>query len=180
MDTNKIEEALRGSGKTYVNPKIAKLLDDLIAAELNASQLYKSMATWCEYTGYEGTAKLFDKHTNEERVHMNKLYEYALDRQLNPITPAVKTQPSKFKDLKDVLKAGLAHEELIEDTYKKAAKLCWNEQDFTSFGIMQWFLGEQIEEIKLFAGLLDRLEVIGYDKKGMFFLDQEIAESMEG
>ena len=39
----------------------------------------------------------------------------------------------------------------------------------------QYFV-EQIEEIKIFSGLLGRLDIIGIDKRGMFFLDQEISE----
>lgn len=175
MDNNVIEEALRAKKKKeYISSKISSLINDLIAAEFNASQLYKSMGTWCEYTGYEGSSKYFNKHVEEERKHMNKLYEYALDRQCNPLTPAVKNQPNNFKDLKDVLEKALDHEELIENTYKKAVKVAWDDNDITTFGLFQWFLNEQVEEIKVFAGLLDRLEVIGYDKKGMFFLDQEI------
>jgi ferritin len=175
MDVNVIEDALRAKKKKeYISPKISSLMNDLIAAEFNASQLYKSMATWCEYVGYEGSAKYFNKHTDEERKHMNKLYEYSLDRQCNPVTPAVKAQPISYKDLKDVLEQALSHEELIENTYKKAIKVAWDDNDTTTFTLFQWFLNEQVEEIKVFAGLLDRLEVIGYDKKGMFFLDKEI------
>lgn len=177
MDNNIIEEALRAKKKKeYISPKIISLINDLIAAELNASQLYKSMAVWCEYTGYEGSAKYYGSHVDEERKHMNKLYDYALDRQCNPTTPAVKAQPNTFKDLKDVLEKTLTHEELIEDLYKKAIKVAWDDNDLSTFTLFQWFLNEQVEEIKLFAGLLDRLEVIGYDKKGMFFLDKEIGE----
>lgn len=176
MDTNKIEDALRANKKKeYISSSMSLLLNSLIAAELNASQLYKSMAAWCEYTGYEGTAKFFNKHSVEERAHMDKLYEYSLDRQCSPTTPAVKQQPNKFKDLKDVLTAALAHEELIENTYKKAAKSAWADNDITTFTLFQWFLKEQVEEIKVFSGLLDRLEIIGSDKKGMYFLDTEIS-----
>ena len=107
---------------------------------------------------------------------MNKLYEYATDRQCNPITPAVKAPVHACTDLKDVLEKVLAHEELVENSYKVAIKSAMIDGDMSTFGVFQFFLKEQIEEIKLIAGLLDRLEIVGYDKKGMFFLDQEIGE----
>jgi ferritin len=66
--------------------------------------------------------------------------------------------------------------ELAMEAYKKAIKVAWEDNDVTTFTFLQWFLNEQVEEIKVFAGLLDRLEIIGYDKKGMFFLDKEIEE----
>ena len=171
-----ISKLLSKKKKCYLSDKTKALIDSLIAVELNASQLYKAGASWCEYVGYEGTAKFLDKHSNEERTHMNKLYEYSLDRQCCPITPSVKEQPHVFVDLKDVLEKSLQHEEFVETQYKNAIKAVMSEGDMQTFAVMQFFLNEQVEEIKLFAGLLDRLEIIGYDKKGMFFLDQEIAE----
>lgn len=177
---NSVVEAFeKGKKKSYLSEKMSKLINDLIAAELNASQLYRAMASWAEYTGYEGLAKMMGKHTEEERGHMRKLYTYALDRQCHPITPMVKEQPKGFTGFKDVLDKALAHEEMIEATYKKATKLAWDEQDITTFSFLQWFVTEQVEEIKLFSGLLDRLEVVGNDAKGAYFIDLEILEKFE-
>lgn len=164
--------------KAYLSDKMIQLINDLIAAEFNAQQLYKSMSTWCTYVGYTGMAKFMAKHVEDEHAHMNKLYDYMLERQVNPVTPAVKQQPSSYKDLKDILERGLAHEELIENTYKSAVKTALAEVDHTSYTFLQWFLSEQVEEIDLFSGWLDRLAIVGYDQKGMYFIDSEIGESL--
>jgi len=171
-----ISKAFNKTKKQYLSLKIKTLIDSLIAVEFNASQLYKAAATWAEYVGYEGSAKFLNKHVGEERNHMNKLYEYSLDRQCNPITPAVKEQPQTFADLKDLLEKILQHEEYVEAQHKNAVKIAMAEQDMTTFTFLQFYLNEQVEEIKLYSGLLDRLEIIGCDKKGMYFLDQEIGE----
>lgn len=171
-----IEKAFSKPKKTYLSDKIKSLIDDLISVELNASQLYKAASTWCEYVGYTGTASWLNKHVEEERGHMNKLYEYSLDRQCNPLTPAIKSQPCCFASLKDVLEQGLKHEEFVESKYKAAVKMALSESDITTFTLMQSYLNEQVEEIKLFAGFLDRLEIIGNDKRGQFILDQEISK----
>jgi ferritin len=136
------------------------------------------MSSWSTYTGYTGLAKLMSKHTKEEGSHMEKLYDYMLERQVNPVTPAVKQQPVSYRDLKDVLEKGLAHEELIENTYKAAVKVALSEGDHTSYTFLQWFLKEQVEEIDLFSGWLDRLNIVGCDQKGMYFIDSEIAKSL--
>lgn len=160
--------------KSYLSDKIHALINSLIAAELNASQLYKSMATWSEYEGYEGLAAVMGKHAEEERKHMDKLYQYMLDRQCIPTTPMCKEQPLHFKDLKDVLEKALAHEEMVEATYKKAVKIALDNQDHTTYTFLQWYLSEQVEEIKYFSGWLDRLDIVGYDLKGMCFIDNEM------
>lgn len=178
MEVERVSEvfANKAKKKAYLSDKMVTLINELIAAEFNAQQLYKSMATWAEFTGYDGLASFMNKHTSDENMHMNKLYQYMLDRQVNPITPMVKQQPIAYKDLKDVIERGLVHEELIEDNYKKAVKLALAEPDHSTYTLFQWFLNEQVEEIKLFSGILDRLHVVGCDQKGMYFIDQELKE----
>ena len=61
--------------KMYFSQKIKDLIDAQILIEFNASQLYKSGSSWCEYVGYFNTAKFLSKHVEEERNHMNKLYQ---------------------------------------------------------------------------------------------------------
>lgn len=179
VDGKVIKDAFsKGKKKSYFTEKISKLINDLIAAELNASQLYKAMGVWAEYAGYEGLAAAMNKHSGEERLHMDKLYTYALDRQCHPITPMVKEQPKMFKDLKDVLEKALAHEEFVEETYRKAVKVALGENDHTTYTFLQWYLNEQVEEIKYFSGWLDRLEIVGCDNKGMYSIDVEIGKSI--
>jgi len=162
--------------KMYISDEVLEILNNQIYVEFNASQLYKAAGSWCEYIGYVGAAKWLLKHVNEERAHMNKIYEYILDRQAVPCTPAVEEQPKEFKDLKDVLEQVLAHEEYVEETYRAVISAVFQEGDLTTFSFLQFFLNEQVEEIKVVAGLLDRLKIIGEDQKGMYFLDKEIGK----
>ena len=178
MDEKVISNAFANKKKAYLSDKMIQLINKQIQLEFNAGQLYKAMSTWCEYTGWEGLAKFMKTHVEDERMHMNKLYDYALDRQVNPITPAVVSQPTTFKDLKDILEKSLAHEELIENSYKDAIKIALSESDHTSYQFLLWYLNEQVEEINLMCKWLDRLNIVGYDQKGMFFIDQEILESL--
>ena len=104
MDEKVISSAFSaGKKKCYLSDKMVQLINKQIQLEFNAGQLYKAMSTWCEYTGWEGLAKFMKTHVEDERMHMEKLYTYALDRQVNPITPMVSVQPTSFKDLKDIL-----------------------------------------------------------------------------
>lgn len=174
-----ISGAFQNKKKAYLSQKMIDLINSLIAAELNAHQLYKSMITWANYTGYTGLEKFLEHHNPEEKMHMNKLITYMLDRQVNPITPAQKQQPTSYRDLKDVLEKSLAHEELIENKYKEAVRIALSENDHTSYNLFLWYLNEQVEEIALFSTWLDRLTVVGADTKGMFFIDAELGESVD-
>lgn len=48
------------------------------------------------------------------------------------------------------------------------------EQDFSTFQFLQWYVSEQHEEERLFKSILDKIDVIGLDGKGIYFLDKEI------
>jgi len=179
MDEKVISNAFANKKKAYLSDKMIQLINKQIQLEFNAGQLYKAMSTWAELNGWDGLAKFMKTHIKDEHAHMKKLYQYALDRQVNPITPAVVSQPVSFKDLKDILEKSLAHEELIENSYKEAVKIALLENDHTSYQFLLWYLNEQVEEIALMSKWLDRLNVVGCDQKGMFFVDQEILESLE-
>ena len=43
-----------------------------------------------------------------------------------------------------------------------------------TFQFLQWYVSEQHEEERLFKSILDKIDVIGLDGKGIYFLDKEI------
>jgi len=176
MDPAKLEAALSGKKKSRLSAKVEAMLNKQILVEFNASQLYQAMAVWCEYTGYTGAAAFLFKHVGEERVHMDKLYGYMLERNAQPKVPAIAAQPSVFSGLKSILEKGLEHEIYVTGTYIKAHKEACSEQDMLTEEFLRFYFKEQAEEEAIYLGLLVRLEVIGNDKKGLFFLDKEIGE----
>lgn len=48
-------------------------------------------------------------------------------------------------------------------------------KDFSTFNFLQWYASEQHEEEKLFKDILDKIEIIGIEGRGLFHLDREIA-----
>jgi bacterioferritin len=60
------------------DPKIIKLLNEVLKAELTAINQYFLHAEMCENWGYERLAKLIRKESIEEMVHAEKLIERIL------------------------------------------------------------------------------------------------------
>ena len=48
------------------------------------------------------------------------------------------------------------------------------EKDYASFNFLQWYVAEQHEEEALFKGVLDKMEIIGLQGRGLFMIDREI------
>ena len=59
-----------------ISTKMKKALDNQIVLEASASNSYLAMASWCEVTGYQGSANYFYVQSDEERTHMLKIIHY--------------------------------------------------------------------------------------------------------
>ena len=67
------------------------------------------------------------------------------------------------------------HECFITGKINDLADAAFQGKDYSTFNFLQWYVAEQHEEEALFKGILDKIEIIGTDGKGLFFIDQEIA-----
>ena len=66
------------------------------------------------------------------------------------------------------------HEVLITSKINALAKTAQDENDFSTFNFLQWYVAEQHEEEKLFKSILDKIEMIGLEGSGLFFIDKEV------
>lgn len=53
------------------------------------------------------------------------------------------------------------------------------ESDYPTQVMLQWFIGEQVEEEKSINDVLDQLKLISEDKSALFFFDRELGEHQE-
>jgi len=155
---------------------IIDLLNQQVNKEQFASTLYLQMAAWCDHKGYVGCAKFLKGHAKEELMHMNKLFEYLTETGNLPILAAVPAPANEWSDLKNVFVKILENEREISDSINKILAKTLAEQDFSTFNFLQWFLTEQHEEEHLFQSILDKMDVIGIDGKGIYFFDKEIGK----
>jgi ferritin len=78
-----------------LSPSVEKALNQQIAIEATASQLYLSWGSWAEREGFPGISSFFYAHSEEERQHMLKMIQYVNQRCGTAlIAGTVTTQPS--------------------------------------------------------------------------------------
>lgn len=156
-----------------ISPKLRKLLDNQIALEANASNYYLSMASWCEFTGYEGAAMYFFNQSDEERQHMLKIIHFINGRGgTTAEIPQVKKSPSAFKSLEGLIKTALKNEQAVTMAITKMVELASKEKDHATFTFLQWFVNEQMQEEEKFETLLQKFELIGRDKIAINEIDR--------
>lgn len=157
-----------------MNPIIEKALNEQIQKEEYSSRLYLAMAIWCEANGFPGASAFLYEHADEERMHMMKLVRFVNDRGGKTQLLEVKVPPQEYKSLLDIFKQIKEHEEYITASINKLYGITIDERDYTTGNFLQWYITEQIEEESLVNTILDKIQLVGTDKSGMFHIDKEL------
>ena len=82
--------------------------------------------------------------------------------------------PKSFKDLLTVFELLLKHEIKVSQEINKVVDVCLKEKDYSTHNFMQWYVAEQIEEEALARMIMDKLNLIGNDKGGMYLFDRDV------
>ena len=153
---------------------IEDALNKQIKVEAESSQIHLAMASWAETEGLGGTAQFLYKHSDEERMHMLKLVQYVNERGGKAIIPEL-VQPAKnYKSLPNLFQTLLDHEIMVSGDINNLVDICLTEKDYTTHNFMQWYVAEQIEEEALARTIMDKLNMIGSDKGGLYLFDRDI------
>ncbi len=157
-----------------LSKKIGTLLNQQVELEAASSQYYLAMASWSEVKGYLGVSKFLYKHADEERLHMLKLIMFINERGGHGLVPTLKAPPANFKGIQEIFEQILKHEIHVTDEINKLVDSCLAEKDYTTHNFLQWYVSEQIEEEALARHILDKLNLIGNDKGGMYLFDRDL------
>jgi ferritin len=158
-----------------ISSKIEAALNRQIDLEGYSSMYYLAMASWCEVKGYNGIAQFLYHHSDEERMHMLKLFKYINDRGGHALVPGLESPPKDYNGIHPIFETVLSHEIKVSNEINALVELCIQEKDYTTHNFLQWYVTEQIEEETLARNVLDKLKLIGEDKGGMYLFDRDLA-----
>ncbi|MBX2912794.1 MAG: ferritin [Cyclobacteriaceae bacterium] len=152
------------------------LLNEQIILEGQASAYYLSMASWCETQGYDTSSRFLYHHSEEERMHMLKLFKYINTAGGHALQPEMTRIKHSFKSLREVFDLTLDHEITVTKSINELVDHCFKTKDFATFNFLQWFVNEQREEETLARRAVELFELIGEEGVGLFMIDQEIGK----
>lgn len=162
-----------------LSKSLEKALNEQVSVEAHASFAYLAMGSWCEQQGMTGAAKFFFAQSAEERGHMLKIFHYINSVKGHALAPAVKQPTLKFKGIVEMVKEALGNEEKVTASVYKLSELAQNEKDYGTYNFMQFYVDEQREEEVLFNHILERIELIGTEGMGKYYIDKEL-EALAG
>jgi len=157
-----------------LSESIEKSLNEQILLEANASMKYLAMASWADVTGYNGIAGFFYSQSNEEREHMLKLIRFVNERGGRAIIPTLEAPAPTYTSIQDLFSTFLESEEAVTENINKIVFQTLDEKNYTVHNFLQWYISEQAEEEALARTIMDKLDIIGNDKTGIYIFDKDI------
>ena len=158
-----------------LSEKVEKALNDQIEKEAYSSQLYLSMASWAETSGFKGVSEFLYHHADEEREHMMRFIHFVSDRSGHAKIPLLQEPPATFEGVKELFGQIYEHEKFITQSINEIVGICMDEKDYSTQQFLQWFIQEQIEEESLASEILDKLNLFGEGGPNMYMFDKDIA-----
>jgi ferritin len=96
------------------------------------------------------------------------------DRGSHATVPACDKPENNYESVQAMFVQIMEHEEMITASINDLVAVCMEERDFTTQNFLQWYVTEQIEEESLFRSVLDKLNLLGNEKSGMYIFDTDI------
>jgi len=156
--------------------KVEELLNKQITVEAESSQIYLAMACWAEVKGLQGVAQFMYSQSDEEREHMLKLVKFVNERGGHAKISALKAPNVTFNSFKDMFQMLFEHEVFVSESINNLVHVTLEEKDYSTQNFLQWYVAEQIEEEAMARTILDKINLIGDDKGGLYLFDRDLQQ----
>jgi ferritin len=79
-----------------------------------------------------------------------------------------------FKSFKEMFEELFKHEVFVSKSINQLVHISLQEKDYATHNFLQWYVSEQIEEEAMARTILDKINLIGDDKGGLYLFDRDI------
>jgi ferritin len=110
----------------------------------------------------------------EEMTHAMKLFDFLIERGEKPGLEKIDGIKADWKDVVEIFDESLKHERLITDSINNLLEIAFEEKDYATANMLQWFVSEQVEEESNAENILEQLKMIEGKGPGLFMLDREL------
>ena len=163
-----------------VSKKMIDALNNHMNEEFYSSYLYLAMAAHFEDKNLNGFAHWFKLQSQEEYGHAMKFYGYINQVRGKVNLKAIKAPKSSWKSIMEAFKQTFDHEKHITGLINKLVGQAMQEKDYATNNFLQWFVNEQVEEEATVEEIINKLEMVGDAKSGLFMLDRELGARSAG
>ncbi|WP_435009250.1 ferritin [Tundrisphaera lichenicola] len=130
-----------------VSARLHEAINRQIGNELENSHQYVAIASYFEGEGLFGLAKIYFKQAEEEREHAMKFVKFVLDTGGKVVIPAVSEPRNQFASAEDAARLALESETRTTRQIYDLVELAAEEKNHITSNFLQWYVGEQLEEM---------------------------------
>jgi len=157
-----------------IKNEIQDALNEQINEELYSAYIYQAMAAYFEAINLKGASNWMNIQAQEELSHVMRFYNYLFERGGRVHLKAVNEPPADWESPLHVFEAAYNHEVHITGRINALVSLALEHHDHATHNMLQWFVGEQVEEEATADEVVQKLKLVGNDGSGLFMIDQEL------
>jgi ferritin len=158
-----------------ISKTLQDAINDQIRHEINSAYLYLGMSLYAQSVNLPGFGSWLRVQWQEELGHALKLAGILSDRAGRVTLQAIDKPPVEYKSPLEVFQQVLVHEQKITALINKLYEAALKENDYATQVELQWFIGEQVEEEKTAAGIVEQLKMVGESGPPLIMLDRQLA-----
>ena len=164
------------NAQTPMKGAVRDAMNEQIKHEFYSAYLYLSMAGSFEAAGLSGFCHWMRKQSEEEREHAMKFFDFLLDRGERVQLQAIDQPPSSFRSPLDTFEQALEHEKEVTAHIHELYDLAMQEKDYPTQVLLNWFVAEQVEEVKSATEIVEKLRMAGENSTALLLLDMELGD----
>ena len=152
-----------------MSKEINGALNVQIGHEFMASLQYVSIATYFDVEGLPSLARHFYRQAAEERDHAMRFVKFVVDAGGRVEIPAIPAVRCKFSSAEDAVQLSLDQELAVTRQINELVDLAIRQNNHVTKNFLDWFVGEQLEEVSSMDTLLRMIKRAG--EKGILFVE---------
>ena len=151
-------------------------INEHLALEFQASHTYLAMAIWLRERDLIGFSTYMLSKSNEERGHASKFIAYLVDSECNVQLPTIESPEREWQSVKTLFDKVYEMEKTVTKSINNIYTLSENEGDRTATAMLDWFVGEQLQEESEARFVLKRLRLADSSPAALILLDQQFLD----
>lgn len=157
-----------------IEKTIEKALNEQINEEFASAYLYLAMAAYFAAEGWDGMAGWMRVQAQEEVGHAMRIFDHVVERAGRVKLRALPEPEANWALPLAAFQAAYKHEQHITARIHRLVELAQNEKDHAAGAMLQWFVTEQVEEEDQALKVVQLLERMGDDGRGLVIADREL------
>jgi ferritin len=154
---------------------LLKGLNEHLKLEFRAAHEYLAMSIWLAEHDLPGFARWMRSQSSDELLHAQRIIDHLVERDQKVVLPEIPAPPNNWASAQELCEHVLRNEQEVTTSINSLYADAEKTKDRGAVILLQWFVGEQMEEEAAARAVLGRIRLAGNSGIGLLMIDQELA-----